>query len=186
MALGDIGKFNQMTDEAIRAESIKTATYLSQMDQFYAELDETIRQFNETLGYKESVLAEQKWEAGETFRLQGEELALEEKLGTEELALRERIAEDEASYRAEMLRLREKEVDIQDQPYVMSLGMTAEARERKEGMDLIKQFLTRGEGGEAVTMRSGEVSVAEEEPSSPYVFPKEETSNPYLDTTVLW
>jgi len=39
-------------DDLLRGEALKTASYLSSMDQFYANLDEAQRQFDETLSFK--------------------------------------------------------------------------------------------------------------------------------------
>lgn len=66
MAIFDTGVFmpaeSSYTDpiasrEALRAEGVKQAAYLSSMDQFYAELEEMKRQFSENLGYREDVLS---------------------------------------------------------------------------------------------------------------------------------
>lgn len=48
-AYGTPGAYNQ----ALRAESTKRAAYLSQMDQFYASLEESKRQFEETMTFRE-------------------------------------------------------------------------------------------------------------------------------------
>lgn len=61
MALGDIGMFNPAEslyskpgayEEMLRGEATKRAAYLSSMDQFYENLAEAQRQFNETLSFK--------------------------------------------------------------------------------------------------------------------------------------
>ena len=72
MAYGDIGAFTPaestysrpgMYGDALRAEAAKRANYLSQMDQFYAQLEESQRQFDEMLEFKES-----QWEEELAFR----------------------------------------------------------------------------------------------------------------------
>ena len=58
--IGEIGLFNPAEstylrpgayDEALRANAFKQASYLSAMDQFYEQLDETVREFNATLSF---------------------------------------------------------------------------------------------------------------------------------------
>lgn len=65
MALGDIGFLAPQEtnyahpgayDSMLKAEAAKTASYLSSMDQFYAGLKESQRQFDETLELKEEYL----------------------------------------------------------------------------------------------------------------------------------
>ena len=65
MPLADIGMFLPAEshyktpgayDEMLKAEAAKNAAYLASMDQFYAELEEMKRQFDETLEFKEKEL----------------------------------------------------------------------------------------------------------------------------------
>lgn len=69
MALGEIGLFLPAESaygtpgaysQALRAEATKRASYLSQMDQFYAQLEESQRQFDEMMEYREEELSTQK------------------------------------------------------------------------------------------------------------------------------
>ena len=62
MAIGEVGTFLPAESaygtpgaysQALRAESTKRAAYLSQMDQFYASLEESKRQFEETMTFRE-------------------------------------------------------------------------------------------------------------------------------------
>lgn len=62
MAIGEVGMFLPAESaygtpgaysQALRAESTKRAAYLSQMDQFYASLEESKRQFEETMTFRE-------------------------------------------------------------------------------------------------------------------------------------
>jgi len=83
MAMGEIGMFLPpesaygtpgMYSQALRAEATKRASYLSQMDQFYAQLEESKRQFEETMSFQQS-----QWE--DQLSLSRDELALQRKLG---------------------------------------------------------------------------------------------------------
>lgn len=104
MALGDIGIFNPSEsqyktpgayDEALRADALKRASYLSQMDMFYEQLDETKREFEATLGFKREALAQDKWIAEQQIGLSREELALKREQGASEISLRERALEEQ-------------------------------------------------------------------------------------------
>jgi len=61
MAIGEVGMFLPAESQygtpgaysqSLRAEATKRANYLSQMDQFYASLEESKKQFEETLEFK--------------------------------------------------------------------------------------------------------------------------------------
>jgi len=89
MAMGEMGMFLPAESaygtpgaysQALRAEATKRASYLSEMDQFYAQLEESQRQFNEMLAFKE-----ESWE--EEFGLRKEEAATQRKLGLGQLLL---------------------------------------------------------------------------------------------------
>ena len=89
MAIGEIGTFLPAESaygtpgaysQALRAEATKRASYLSEMDQFYAQLEESQRQFNESLAFQE-----ESWE--EEFGLKKEELAYQRKLSLGQLLL---------------------------------------------------------------------------------------------------
>ena len=75
-AYGTPGAYSQ----ALRAEATKRATYLSEMDQFYSQLEESQRQFDEMLSFKES-----SWE--EEMGLRKEQLDTQKKLGFGQLLL---------------------------------------------------------------------------------------------------
>jgi len=122
MALGDVGLFNPAEStyttpgaygETLKATALQNAQYLSMMDQFYEQLEETTRQFNETLGFKESELAQQKWIAEQDISLKGRSLDITEKLGTADLALRSRIATEEAEYKQESLDVQRMAISAQ-------------------------------------------------------------------------
>ena len=89
MAMGEIGMFLPPESaygtpgaysQSLRAESTKRASYLSQMDQFYSSLEESKRQFEETMSFRE-----ESWE-GE-MSLKKSELALQRRLGIGQLLL---------------------------------------------------------------------------------------------------
>lgn len=69
----------------LQAEGAKKAAYLSDMDQFFANLAETTRQFNETLGFK------------------NKELASRETLTREEYGLRRELQDEQLEYQRWMI-----------------------------------------------------------------------------------
>lgn len=103
MASGDFSYFTPAesqyskpgaADERARQEAIKKATYLSSMDQFYANLAETTREFNKTYGLqvRAAELAEKEQSEASAYRTtslaQTKELA-EKGYGLQETALRQ-------------------------------------------------------------------------------------------------
>lgn len=103
MALSDYGMFlpseSHYTrpgayDEMLQAEAQKRASYLSQMDMFYEELDESIRQFNETLGFKREALEKElefgRWKTEYEGELESRKLDIYESLGERELDIESR------------------------------------------------------------------------------------------------
>lgn len=89
MGLGEVGMFLPAESaygtpgaysQSLRAEATKRATYLSQMDQFNSSLEESKRQFEETMTFRE-----ESWE--DEMRLKTSELALQRKLGIGQLLL---------------------------------------------------------------------------------------------------
>ena len=75
-AYGTPGAYSQ----SLRAEATKRARYLSEIDQFYASLEESKRQFEETMAFRE-----ESWE--DEMGLKKSELALQRKLGVGNLLL---------------------------------------------------------------------------------------------------
>ena len=105
MALGDVGPFlpaesNYGTpgayDKMLQAEALKRAAFLSNMDQFYENLEEATRQFDETLSFKT-----------ETRDL---ELDWAREKHTKDLAFERERLEAEKTYNEGMLGLREREI----------------------------------------------------------------------------
>ena len=75
-AYGTPGAYSQ----ALRAEATKRASYLSEMDQFYSQLEESQRQFDKMLSFKE-----ESWE--DEMGLRREEIDLQKKMGFGQLLL---------------------------------------------------------------------------------------------------
>jgi len=89
MALGEIGMFLPAESaygtpgaysQALRAEATKRAAYLSEMDQFYSSLEESKRQFEETMTFRE-----ESWE--DEMGLRKGQMALQRNLGIGQLLL---------------------------------------------------------------------------------------------------
>lgn len=89
MALGEVGMFLPAESaygtpgaysQALRAEATKRASYLSEMDQFYSQLEESQRQFDEMLSFKE-----ESWE--DEMGLRREEMNTQRKMGLAQLLL---------------------------------------------------------------------------------------------------
>ena len=89
MGLGEVGMFLPAESaygtpgaysQSLRAEATKRARYLSEMDQFYSSLEESKRQFEETMSFRE-----ESWE--DEMGLKRSELALQRRLGIGQLLL---------------------------------------------------------------------------------------------------
>ena len=89
MGLGEVGMFLPAESaygtpgaysQSLRAEATKRARYLSEMDMFYSNLEESKRQFEETLSFKE-----ESWE--DEMGLRKSELNLRKNLGLGQLFL---------------------------------------------------------------------------------------------------
>ncbi len=79
-------------ENALLGEGYKRAKYLAMMDQFYGELDETQRQFNETMGFKREELDWRKDVEEEAQEYRDRKLELgEERAESEEEWQRERL-----------------------------------------------------------------------------------------------
>ena len=119
MALGDTGMFNPAEShyltpgaygETLKAEALKRASYLSSMDQFYEQLDETVRQFNETLTFKEAALAQEKWAVEQNIGVQREQIQAQKALGWADINLRTRALEEEVTYKGESLDIEKRKI----------------------------------------------------------------------------
>jgi len=89
MAIGEVGMFLPAESaygtpgaysQSLRAEATKRARYLSEMDQFYAGLEESKKQFEETMAFRE-----ESWE--DEMSLKRSEMALQRRLGIGNLLL---------------------------------------------------------------------------------------------------
>ena len=109
-AYGTPGAYSQ----ALRAEATKRATYLSQMDQFYSQLEESQRQFDEMLSFKE-----ESWE--DQMGLRRSEIDAQRKLGLGQLLL--------GMYQAKSQRLA-----------AMRSGGTREIGGRDEKLDFMREM----------------------------------------------
>lgn len=117
MAIFDTGVFmpaeSSYTDpiasrEALRAEGVKHAAYLSSMDQFYAELEEMQRQFNANLGYKQDVLSFEREKFAKTLAWDKEKSAKQFELEEKKIDVAERAAgADEMTDMEKRIQLRE-------------------------------------------------------------------------------
>jgi hypothetical protein len=149
--IGDIGIFNPAEgqyktpgayDEALRADALKRATYLSMMDQFYEQLDETKREFDATSTFKYAELAQSKWATEEQIGLSKEDLALRRELGTGDQALRSRALDEQAAYNKEALSVERMKINA-SRP-TQTLGGTSAA---DKAFDFLRQYTTAGGGG---------------------------------------
>lgn len=105
MALGDIGAFlpaeSQYTrpgsyEAMLKAEAMKRAAWLASMDQFYDNLHEAQRQFNETLAFKKESFTTEHELATERLDLEREQLAAQKDYWAETIKaqnLRTRVME---------------------------------------------------------------------------------------------
>jgi DNA-binding transcriptional regulator YiaG len=121
MALGEIGLFNPAEstymrpgayDDALRANALKQSSYLSAMDSFYEQLDETVREFNKTLTFKETELAQVKSLTEEQIGLSREELQLRNEQFQADLTLRQQMLKEQTAYQTGMLAVENKKVNI--------------------------------------------------------------------------
>jgi len=149
MALGDVGIFNPAEsnygtpgafDKMLQAEAQKRAAYLSSMDQFYENLAESQRQFDETLGFKtETRDLELDW--------------AQEKFEKEQILDRERLSA-EKEYNEGILSLKERELAGEEDdlsPFQRfkvfnMLEKEGESRQdvREEGLDLLRPGSSSG------------------------------------------
>jgi len=130
-------------DDLLRGEALKSASYLSSMDQFYANLDEAQRQFDETLAFKtetrglelgfsreqlaettrefdlnlglgERTLEEKTREFDLGFGLEEERFGLEEELGRGGLELQKEELAAQKDYQTRALALQGRELSMKE------------------------------------------------------------------------
>ena len=128
MALGDIGMFlpseSQYArpgtyDKALQAEASKRATWLAQMDQFYANLGEAERQFNETLQFKTTT--------------RDLELAFAREKLDKTLELQEKQLEQQSSYQNSLIGLKARELNLQEEKWEDTYDLEKLKLERELG-----------------------------------------------------
>jgi hypothetical protein len=145
MAIGDIGIFNPAEsayskpgayDDALRADAVKRASYLAMMDQFYEQLDETKREFDQTLTFKQSALAQDKWIAEQQIGLSKEELQLKREQGSADLALRSRMLDE--TIRSDQANESIKRLDINSR--------TSSEGSEDRAFDFLEKYMTKGGG----------------------------------------
>jgi hypothetical protein len=128
MALGDIGIFNPAEstfmrpgayEDALRADALKRASYLSMMDQFYEQLDETKRQFDATSAFQYAKLGQEKWIAEQQIGLSREQLAWQKEYQGGDLALRQRALEEQTAYQQESLDVERMRINASRRPQTL-------------------------------------------------------------------
>ena len=154
MAIGDVGLFTQSESQYttpgayeafLTAEAEKRASYLAEIDMFNMQLEESVRQFDETLDFQEETrdleLAFGREELEQTADLTREGYALEKELLGSNLAFqREKLtAETDISNRA---------LDIESRGESLSLGGVSE----REQFDFLKDYF--GESNEYDPLKS--------------------------------
>jgi len=137
MPLGEIGLFNPAEStytrpgaysEALRANAVKTASYLSAMDSFYEQLDETVREFNATLTFKEAELAQNKALTEEQISVSREQIQLQNEQFKSDLALRQEALKAQTEYQTQDIATRKAEINAK---YSGSLSLGGESASDK-------------------------------------------------------
>lgn len=166
MAIQDIGMFLPAEsqykapgayDEALRAEATKRAQYLSLMDQFYEQLNESQRQFNETLSFKTTTrdleLAQAKWKVEQEIGFEDKRLAQEALQWSEDIALRRKMLEAETEYRQESLDV--ERMKINANAPMNYLGTSPAEKSMNMAMDMLKQLVGGSSGTSSYTTPGG-------------------------------
>ena len=133
----------QAYTESIRAESNKQATYLSNMDQFYTQLEESKRQFDLnysarekefewTSGFQEKQLAHQTEVDTKTLALKEREMVLTEQIKNKEL----QFAETQLGFQKEQLGLETQKLQAELESLRANTGIAQQqmALQEKLGM----------------------------------------------------
>lgn len=134
MAIGDIGLFLPSEaaysrpgtyEQSLRAEAVKRGAWLASLDQFYAQLDETQRQFDITAAFKEKALGFEK-EAAEA-----------------EMAYKYKTLDTEEALRSRQLDIEERKVDTLDRS--TALGRSSEDK----ALDFLKSWSSGGSSNDS-------------------------------------
>ena len=178
MAIQDIGMFLPSEsqyknpgayDEALRAEASKRAQYLSLMDQFYEQLNESQRQFNETLAFKTTTrdleLAQAKWKVEQEIGFEEKRLAQEGSQFSEDLELRKKMLEADTEYKQESLDV--ERMKINANAPMNYLGTSPAEKSMQMTLDMVKQ-LSGGSSGRYIpgTSYAPGISAPYEKPTS--------------------
>lgn len=139
--------------DVLEAEATKEAKYLSDMDQFYAQLGESIREFDKTSEMKDRQFEESLAFDKDKLEWQSEENSLERSLkrwqtseqiglGYEEVGAKREATAMEADYRFGTLELEKKKFaqDQSESGFLRDLYTSAEGR-KKETHETAKTFL---------------------------------------------
>lgn len=85
--------------EALRGQMTKQASYLTDMDQVYAQLEEQSREFNTTSAYNEKLLAQRASEFDKSLELQWAQQATESYKAHANISLQEQqLAQNQSQY----------------------------------------------------------------------------------------
>jgi len=156
MAIQDIGMFLPAEsqyktpgafDEALRAEAMKRANWLASLDQYYEQLAEIQRQFNETLKFKVETRDIETSLEKEKMKTQGGQWS-------EEMGLKREIFESDTELKKEELAIQREKLLGETE----NLGYTSEDRV----FDFLKDYLNEKNpeysnpyGGHIYTVESG-------------------------------
>jgi len=103
----------QVQRESLRGQMVKEASYLTDMDKVYAELDEMARQYDESLASKESQFARKLDFEYESLEQQAEQFDKSLELKWYGAETQRNAARSHASYQSGMLDLEEDRLDFQ-------------------------------------------------------------------------
>jgi hypothetical protein len=142
MALNDIGMFlpseSQYNtpgayDALLKGEATKRASYLASMDQFYTQLEESKRQFDETMD----------------FNVESRDLNIE--LEREKLSTQKELAADQLAFSREELTsnvtLQNRSLDLQERELMLNaprINLGGDVSEQEQ-LDFIEDMLTRND-----------------------------------------
>jgi len=171
--IGEIGLFNPAEstylrpgayDEALRANAFKQASYLSAMDQFYEQLDETVREFNATLSFKEAELAQIKGLTEEQIGLSRQQLAINQEQYKSDLALRQEALKAQTAYQTGMLAVENKKVNLASWA---NYRETTSSSESDKAFDFLGKYLTGGSNREEPRFQTWQGGGATQLPTYP-------------------
>jgi hypothetical protein len=152
--IGEIGLFNPAEstymrpgayDDALRANALKQASYLSAMDQFYGQLDETIREFNATLSFKEAELAQIKGLTESQIGLSKQQLEINQEQYKSDLALRQQALKAQTAYQTGMLKVEQNKVNLASWAYQDQKSSSSnESDSTNKALEFVAKYLPGG------------------------------------------